>query len=61
MAQFPTKAQAAGKGVELKRRGGQEAGIGKIPTLMLGFEQNLLFLLILMVSWTVFGMTICIF
>ena len=28
MARYPTKAQVAGKRVELKRRGGEEAGIG---------------------------------
>ena len=28
VARYPTKAQVAGKWVELKRRGGEEAGIG---------------------------------
>ena len=37
VAQFPTKAQVTGKRVELKRRGGEEAGSGKIPTPMLRF------------------------
>ena len=35
MAWFPTRAQVAGKRVELKRRGGEEAGVGKILTPML--------------------------
>ena len=37
LAQFPTKAQVAGKRVKLKRHGREEAGIGKILTPMLWF------------------------
>ena len=37
VAQFLTKTQVAGKRVELQRRGGEEVGIGKILTPMLGF------------------------
>ena len=38
VAQFPTRAQVAGKRVELKRRGGEEARIGKILTPMLDWR-----------------------
>ena len=54
VAQFPTKAQVAGKRVELKRWRWKEAGSCKIPTPMLGFWEKLFFLLI----WTIFGIHI---
>ena len=37
VARCPTKAQVAGKRVELKRRGIEEVGIGKILTHIVGF------------------------
>ena len=39
VARFPTRAQVAGKRVELKRRGGEEAGVGKILTPMLDWRK----------------------
>ena len=53
MARFPTRAQVAGKWVELKRQGGEEAGIGKILTPMLWLEKNkdLIFVMFHERSW----------